>query len=145
MSYEHCLSAVARLIGLVLWRMSKSNVDNPPKPRRRRADVKIIKKLAALVPPPRINQVRYHGLFAPNAKDRDKVVPAEKATVNEHGADDKGAASRKYRLSWAALITRVFLADVETCPQCGGKMRTVAVIAPHVLPVIGPESPQEVL
>ena len=32
-------------------------------------------KLAALVPRPRANLVRYHGILAPNAKDRDQVIP----------------------------------------------------------------------
>ena len=31
---------------------------------------------AALVPPPRIHSVRYHGVFAPNSRVRARVVPA---------------------------------------------------------------------
>ena len=34
-----------------------------------------IEKLAALIPPPRLNLVRYHGILAPNARDRRQVVP----------------------------------------------------------------------
>ena len=30
--------------------------------------------LAALVPPPRLNLVRYHGVLAPNASDRAQIV-----------------------------------------------------------------------
>ena len=41
--------------------------------------MKLIEKLAALVPPPRANLVRYHGVLAPNAKDRDKIVPGKPA------------------------------------------------------------------
>ena len=32
--------------------------------------LELIEKLAALIPPPRLNLVRYHGILAPNACDR---------------------------------------------------------------------------
>ena len=35
----------------------------------------LIEKLAALIPPPRLNLVRYDGVFAPNAADREQIVP----------------------------------------------------------------------
>ena len=35
----------------------------------------LLEKLAALVPPPRLNLVRYHGVLAPNAVDRAQIVP----------------------------------------------------------------------
>ena len=33
-----------------------------------------IARLAALVPRPRVHLLRYHGLFAPNAKHRDHII-----------------------------------------------------------------------
>jgi hypothetical protein len=36
----------------------------------------LLRKLASLVPPPRSHSVRYHGLFAPAARERHRVVPA---------------------------------------------------------------------
>jgi len=36
----------------------------------------LISRLCALVPPPRFNMIRYHGLFAPNAQLRSRIVPA---------------------------------------------------------------------
>ena len=39
------------------------------------ADCELTEKLAALVPPPRLNLVRYHGILAPNAGARRLVVP----------------------------------------------------------------------
>ncbi len=88
--------------------------------------LELIEKISALVPPPRVNQVRYHGILAPHAKNRDKVVPAGKKT-SETSADED-APSRKYRLAWAALLARVFQIDVDKCPHCGGKMRIVAAL-----------------
>jgi len=35
----------------------------------------LLEKLAALVPPPRLNLIRYHGILAPNARDRASIVP----------------------------------------------------------------------
>jgi len=35
----------------------------------------LLEKLAALVPPPRLNLVRYDGVLAPNAVDRAQIVP----------------------------------------------------------------------
>ena len=38
--------------------------------------LELMEKLAALVPPPRLNLLRYHGILAPNARHRSQVVPA---------------------------------------------------------------------
>jgi transposase InsO family protein len=40
------------------------------------APVAFLRRVAALVPPPRANLVRYFGVFAPNARVRPRVVPA---------------------------------------------------------------------
>ena len=37
-----------------------------------------IAKLAALVPKPRVNLTRFHGVFAPNSKHRAQVTPAKR-------------------------------------------------------------------
>jgi hypothetical protein len=39
--------------------------------------VDFLSKLAALVPRPRHNLVRDHGIFAPNAKKREFIVPGK--------------------------------------------------------------------
>jgi hypothetical protein len=85
--------------------------------------LELIEKLAALVPPPRKNIVRYHGVLGPHAKNRDKIVPAA-----ENDLGDKIAAPKRYRLKWSTLLARVFKIDVETCPKCGGKMKIVAAL-----------------
>jgi hypothetical protein len=38
-----------------------------------------IAKLAALVPKPRVNLTRFHGVFAPNSKHRVDVTPAKRS------------------------------------------------------------------
>jgi hypothetical protein len=37
----------------------------------------LIERLVPLIPPPRAHQVRYHGILAPSASQRDRVVPGE--------------------------------------------------------------------
>jgi hypothetical protein len=31
-------------------------------------------------------------------------------------------------MSWAQRLKRVFQIDIETCPECGGKLRVIACI-----------------
>ena len=85
--------------------------------------MEFLEKLAALVPPPRAHLTRFHGVLAPNAKIRAKVVPK---TVRKDGAENK--APDKSRMSWAKLLKRVFDIDMENCAQCGGKMKLLAAV-----------------
>jgi hypothetical protein len=41
-----------------------------------------IAKLAALVPKPRVNLTRFHGVFAPNSMHRVQVTPAKRGKGN---------------------------------------------------------------
>ena len=91
----------------------------------------MIEKLAALVPPRWLNLVRYHGLLAPNAADRARIVPGPKA---EHCQAPAAAeteltpAQRRHRLAWSDLLRRVFRVEVTVCPACGGRMKIVAAL-----------------
>jgi len=82
-----------------------------------------IARLATLIPPPRANQLRYHGILAPAAAWRDKVVPAP-----ESEREDSPAVPRKHSPSWATLLKRVFAFDALRCPRCAGQMRVLAAI-----------------
>ena len=90
----------------------------------------LIEKLVALVPPPRVNLIRYHGVLAPAAPDRAQIVPGPSSLTQ--AADEAGdgespeAAPRRYRVAWAQLLGRVFQVDVTLCPSCGGRMRIIA-------------------
>ncbi len=63
----------------------------------------LLEKLAALVPPPRLNLVRYHGVLAPNAVDRAQIVPGPKPADEETDVGGSEAAStpaqRRHRLA----------------------------------------------
>jgi hypothetical protein len=96
----------------------------------------LVKRLVALIPPKGVHLTRFHGVFAPNAKLRARVVRArEKEGVAASPLPGSGAGSvreterpRRPRLDWASLQRRTFEADVWQCP-CGGRRRVVAVIS----------------
>jgi Putative transposase len=107
--------------------------------------LELLERLAALVPPPKFNIVRYSGVFAPAAGCRSLIVPQVKpAAPPLHGGcqaavemqktesgkakERRGCQPRNY--PWAQLMTRVFGFDVLTCPRCGAKMRILAAINP---------------
>jgi len=100
--------------------------------------LELLEKLAALVPPPRINLVRYHGILAPAARYRSRVVPfasvagpkAQEGAGGLASIDESSAKPRPRNYSWAELMHRVFEVDVLECPECGSAMRILAAIHP---------------
>ncbi|MBW2243537.1 MAG: transposase [Deltaproteobacteria bacterium] len=53
----------------------------------------LIERLVPLIPPPRAHQVRYHGILAPSASQRDWIVPD---TWSEEPADDSTRLGRDF-------------------------------------------------
>jgi len=51
--------------------------------------VDFIAKLAALVPKPRVNLTRFHGVFAPNSKHRARVAPAKRVKGSKPKTSDE--------------------------------------------------------
>jgi hypothetical protein len=102
-----------------------------------------IARLVALIPPPRMNMVRYHGAFAPNFKDRRFIVPqAKKPKPPAEGSVAAQAAdcapcvdlnSRRERMRWADMLKRTFAVDVTVCPHCKGRLEQIAVIKDRVV------------
>ncbi|MFT5573984.1 MAG: hypothetical protein ACI9FR_002920 [Cryomorphaceae bacterium] len=91
-----------------------------------------ISKLAALVPKPRVNLTRFHGVFAPNSKHRALVPPGKRgkgrAFNTTDDAQDKSPKERTAAMTLSQRLKRVFNIDVETCNQCGGAVKVVACI-----------------
>ena len=63
-----------------------------------------IAKLAALVPRPRINLTRFHGVFAPNSKHRALVTPAGRGkrvkTNTDNEVDERTPAEQHVAMAW---------------------------------------------
>jgi len=90
--------------------------------------LEFMERLAALVPRPRLHLIRFHGVLAPNAKLRSKIVPAPAERATETPSEDAHAQSAPARMSWARLLKRIFDIDVEHCPNCGGALKIIAAI-----------------
>ena len=90
-----------------------------------------IARLAALVPRPRVNQTRYHGVLAPNHRWRAAVTPAGRGRGKRVAAPpEKSAIERHLAMSWAQRLKRVFGIDVESCVRCGKSVRVAAPAHP---------------
>ncbi len=88
----------------------------------------VIARLVALVPKPRVNLTRFHGVFAPNSKYRSRVTPARRGKRKKsHSADetDQTPAEKRASMTWAQRLKRVFDIDIETCNECGGDVRII--------------------
>jgi Putative transposase len=68
--------------------------------------LEFMERLAELVPRPRLHLIRFHGVLAPNAKLRSKIVPAPAERAAAPPTDH----------------------DVEHCPNCGGALKIIAAI-----------------
>src|SRR5262245_30008433 len=90
--------------------------------------LEFMERLAALVPRPRLHLIRFHGVLAPNAKLRSKIVPAPASPATEPPSEDAHGQGAPARISWAGLLKRVFDVDVEHCPNCGGALKIIAAI-----------------
>jgi hypothetical protein len=86
-----------------------------------------IARLAALVPAPRVNLTRFHGVFAPNHNLRAQVTPARRGARRRAGSP-RTTAERHAAMTWAQRLKRVFAIDIETCARCGGAVRIIASI-----------------
>jgi len=90
-----------------------------------------ISRLVALVPKPRVNLTRFHGVFAPNSKYRSKVTLARRGKRKKYQSVDEAdqtSAEKRASMTWAKRLKRVFNIDIETCSNCGGDVRIIASI-----------------
>jgi hypothetical protein len=69
-----------------------------------------------------LNPMEFHGVFSPNSKLREHVVPQKPVEEQE---DPKPKA---YSMTWAQRLKRVFAIEIEKCEKCGGSVRIIASI-----------------
>jgi hypothetical protein len=88
--------------------------------------IDFIGKLAALIPPPRLNLTRFFGVFAPNSNLRAQVTASQrllhserenspKRVNKEHSQSDKPYHARS--MSWPQRLRRVFNIDITECEK----------------------------
>jgi len=92
--------------------------------------VDFIARLAALVPKPRVNLTRYHGVLAPNHHWRGRVTPAGRGKGLKTGtsAEIRTSAESHAAMTWARRLKRVFHIDIEVCGRCRGSVKVIACI-----------------
>ena len=95
-----------------------------------------IARLAALVPKPRVNLTRFHGVFAPNSKYRALVTPAKRGKGGKKAkATDEPPTPAEHHaaMTWVQRLKRVFNIDIETCQGCGGPVKIISCIEDPVV------------
>jgi len=100
------------------------------------APMELLEKLAALTPRPRINLIPYHGVLAPRARWRARVVAydafpgiaAPAPNLRDDSDDDAVSPAPPRHWAWAKLMRRAFDIDVLACPRCGGRLRLLGTI-----------------
>lgn len=87
-----------------------------------------IARLAALVPRPRTHLIRYHGVFAPNARHRGHIVIRGRSRAKRDNAQHAEDAKPIAPMTWMQRLRRVFEIDLRHCPRCGSAVRVIAAI-----------------
>jgi hypothetical protein len=92
-------------------------------------------KLAALVPKPRVNLTRFHGVFAPNSNYRVTITSAKRGKGATRGAnteaanppepDDRTPMEQRAAMTWARRLKRVFNIDISSCEKCQGPVKVM--------------------
>src|SRR2546428_2836128 len=100
--------------------------------------LELLERLAAITPRPRINLVLYHGVLAPHARWRARVVAYGATPVSRpvpaspsakgSASDDTATTPNPRHWAWADLMRRAFDIDVLACPRCGGRPRLIATL-----------------
>ncbi|WP_245591669.1 transposase [Cystobacter fuscus] len=94
--------------------------------------LELLRRVASLVPPPRANLTRFHGVFAPGARLRPFQVPQageeEASVAPQAAARQETRKERRARVDWAGLLRRTFAVEVLACERCGGRRRVLAYV-----------------
>lgn len=89
------------------------------------------------MPRPKLHLIRFHGVLAPNAKLRSRVVPEgppkdeEAPGVAACGVQCVAQTAQVWpvRISWARLLKRVFDIALQHCPNFGsGELKIIAAL-----------------
>jgi hypothetical protein len=98
--------------------------------------LEFLERLAAMTPRPETHLLICHGVLAPRARWRERVVvygrvlpePTASTAPLAAGPDGTGVKSSPRAWSWAALMHRAFAIDVLACAHCGGRLRLIATL-----------------
>ena len=69
---------------------------------------------------------RYLEVGVPRSRDRGRIVPAKPVEESTAANREPSPASCAHLLGWAALLARLFAADLSTCAACDGRLRIIS-------------------
>jgi hypothetical protein len=96
--------------------------------------LELVERLMALVPPPRANQVHYHGVLASRSRLRARVRPTPPKAKKRPATVGRRLSRHSTRKSrwraWSDLLWRVFGVVGFGCPKCGHAMQLRTVVMP---------------
>ena len=96
-------------------------------------------RLAALVPKPRVNLIRFHGVFAPNSHYRMTITSAKRGKgASKIGTvhlepEERTPLEQRAAMTWARRLKRVFNIDITECEKCKGSVKVIACIEDPVV------------
>jgi len=128
--------------GEVLYRTRSSRAAHPEGPVARWDVYELIGRVLDHLPPPRQQLVRYWGYYSNVSRGKRRAAARRLAVAAD--SDDEGLSAcgavtvlavadnepfrRRARLTWAALIKKVYEIDPLLCPYCGAEMKIIAFI-----------------
>ena len=92
--------------------------------------VAFLKRLAAAIPRPTQNMIRYHGIYAANARHRAgllTLMPSQNSACPPTIGGTQKPTPPRVRLRWFDLLERVFGTSPD-CPRCHGPMLTIQLV-----------------
>ncbi len=128
--------------GEVLYRTRPSRAAHPEGPVARWDVYELIARVLDHLPPPRQQLVRYWGYYSNASRGKRRLAAAQRLVADGETTDLGSAAGistalpaaddesfrRRARLTWAALIKKVYEIDPLLCPFCGAEMKIIAFI-----------------
>ena len=143
--------ALDETTGEVLYRTRPSRATHPEGPVARWDVYELIARVLDHLPPPRQQLVRYWGFYSNVSRGKRRraasrslagtAVPGDETapeTASATGIPTAGIPTaddepfrRRARLTWAALIKKIYEIDPLLCPFCGAEMKIVAFITEY--------------
>lgn len=114
--------------GEVFWRLKTPWRDGTT--HLKFSEEEFLERLISLIPPPRINLIRYHGVFSPRHAERSISILKKKSKRPTLRDTER----IEYRTPWAVLLKRVFKSDVLQCKTCKNKYEYVCEVTnPYII------------
>ena len=130
--------------GEILYRSRPSRTSHPEGEVARWDVYELIARVLDHLPPPRHQLVRYWGYYSNVTRGKRRATAQRLVAALETTgvgsttgiptpllAADEEPFRRRARLTWAALIKKVYEIDPLLCPFCGAEMKIIAFITEH--------------